>query len=141
MRLARCYRFCASHRLHSPALSESENQGVYGKCNNPFGHGHNYVLEVAVAGPVDEKTGRLIEVPALDRLVEEKILKAFHLRNLNQEVPAFADSVPTTENLALEIRKRLKDAWAEAFPGGRVALEGLRIRETKRNTFELTEDS
>jgi len=141
MRLTRRYRFCASHRLHSPALSEDQNRDVYGKCNNPFGHGHNYVLEVTVAGPVDEETGRLIDIRALNRLIEEKVIKAFNERNLNRDVPAFAETVPTTEHVALEIRSRLKDAWAQAFPDGETGLAGLRVHETKRNIFELTEET
>jgi len=141
MLLTRRYRFCASHRLHTPALSEDQNRDVYGKCNNPFGHGHNYVLEVTVAGPVDTETGRLIDIRALDRLIEEKVIKAFDDRNLNREVSAFAESVPTTEYVVLEIRKRLKDAWTNAFPSGAVALAGLRVHETKRNIFEVTEET
>ena len=78
--LARRYRFSASHRLHSPALSEERNREVYGKCNHPFGHGHNYVLEVAVRGPVDSEIGRMVSVEELDRLLSERLTGRTHAR-------------------------------------------------------------
>ena len=75
--VSRKYRFSASHRLHSEQLSESENQRIYGKCNYPFGHGHNYELEIGVKGPVEAKSGRAVDTAALDRLVSTEILEAF----------------------------------------------------------------
>lgn len=137
MRLTRRYRFCSSHRLHSPALTDAENRDVYGKCNNPHGHGHNYVLDVTVAGPVDAETGKLADTKALDRLVNEQVVLAFDHRDLNREMPR---AVPTTENLAAEIRARLRAGWKDAFPDGAPALAGVRIHETKRNIFELNEE-
>jgi 6-pyruvoyltetrahydropterin/6-carboxytetrahydropterin synthase len=131
IRLTRLYRFCASHRLHAAAFSDAENRALYGKCNNPHGHGHDYVLEVSVRGPVDPESGRVADLAALDALVREQVLEAFDHRDLNAEVPAFATCVPTTENLALEIQARLKDRWA----GPR--LDRIRIQETKRNSLEL----
>ena len=97
--VTRVYRFAASHRLHSPLLTEAENDRVYGKCNNPYGHGHDYVLQVSVSGVVAE-TGVLCNVEALDGLVEEKILRYVRDRNLN-DWDEFSVSVPTTENLAV----------------------------------------
>jgi 6-pyruvoyltetrahydropterin/6-carboxytetrahydropterin synthase len=135
--LTRRYRFSSSHRLHSPALSEAENARLYGKCNNPFGHGHDYVLDVTVGGPLDEATGRVVDLTALDTLIEEQVLGPFEHRNLNREVPAFAGVVPTTENLAAEIGRRLEGAWAAAFNGSGTRLQRIRIEETKRNSFAL----
>jgi 6-pyruvoyltetrahydropterin/6-carboxytetrahydropterin synthase len=136
MRLTRRYRFSASHRLHTPALSDSENRALYGKCNNPYGHGHNYAIEVSVRGEVEERTGRVADLRALDALVERTVLRAFDHRNLNA-LPEFASAVPTSENLGVEIHRRLASAWAEAFPGGRPVLERVRVEETERNIFEI----
>ena len=91
IRLTRRYRFSASHRLHADGISEAENRALYGKCNNPHGHGHDYVLDVSLRGRVDGETGRVADVAALDRLVRERVLEAFDQRNLNAEVAAFAD--------------------------------------------------
>jgi 6-pyruvoyltetrahydropterin/6-carboxytetrahydropterin synthase len=139
IRLTRRYRFSASHRLHADGISEAENRALYGKCNNPHGHGHDYVLDVSLRGRVDGETGRVADVAALDRLVRERVLEAFDQRNLNAEVAAFAERVPTTENLAIEIRSRLATQWDTAFPGVGPALDGIRIQETKRNRVELYE--
>jgi 6-pyruvoyltetrahydropterin/6-carboxytetrahydropterin synthase len=135
--LGRRYTFCASHRLHSPALSEAENKALYGKCNNPFGHGHNYEVEVTVRGQVDPVTGRAVDLAALDSLVETQILAPFRFRNLNEEVPAFRSDVPTTENLASEVLRRLQSAWTAEFGGGEAHLEKVRIWETDRNICEI----
>lgn len=137
IRVTRRYRFSASHRLHAAAFSDAENRALYGKCNNPYGHGHDYVLEVSVRGPVDRVSGRAVDLDALDRLVRGHVLEPFDHRDLNTEVPAFAGVVPTTENLAVEIRSRLARKWSGAFPDAWPKLERIRIQETKRNTFEL----
>jgi 6-pyruvoyltetrahydropterin/6-carboxytetrahydropterin synthase len=139
-RVTRRYRFAASHRLHAPQLSEEENRRVYGKCNNPYGHGHNYVLEVSARGPLDSVTGRALDPGALDRLVERGVLAPFDHRNLNVEAPAFASAVPTSENLALEIRRRLKAEWSVEFPGEWPKLDRVRIAETDNNMFEIGAD-
>lgn len=138
MTLTRRYRFSASHRLHAPSLPEPENARIYGKCNNPFGHGHDYVLDVTVRGPLDEPTGRIVDLETLDALVRREILDAFEHKNLNIDVPSFANTVPTTENLLLEIRRRLAREWACAFPNGAPTLDKIRIEETRRNIFELS---
>lgn len=137
MRLTRRYRFSASHRLHSHLLSQAENQRVYGKCNNPFGHGHDYLLEVRVRGPLDEVTGRIVDLGKLDGLVAEQVLSAFEHRDLNAEVEAFRDMPPTTENLAAVIRQRLRSRWAQTFAEDGPQLDRIRIEETKRNSIEL----
>ncbi len=139
IRVTRRYRFSASHRLHSTELSEERNDEIYGKCNNPFGHGHNYELDVSVRGPVDAVTGRAVDGSQLDRLIHEQVLDPFHHRSLNTEVPQFAQVVPTTENLGIEIHRRLKRCWRLVFPGEWPVLEKVRIAETPRNFFEVTE--
>ncbi len=136
IRLARRYRFSASHRLHSPALPEAANAELYGKCNNPCGHGHNYVLEVGLRGPLDEATGRVADVAALDRLVETKVLEKLRYRDLNREARQIAGEVPTTENLAAGIVRELSSWWPEFFPGPGPSLERVRICETPRNVIE-----
>jgi 6-pyruvoyltetrahydropterin/6-carboxytetrahydropterin synthase len=128
--LARRYRFAASHRLHNPKWSAEANRELYGKCNSPYGHGHNYVLEVAFVGPVEPKTGMITNLAELDPFVEREVIEAFDHRYLNEEVAQFRDVVPTTENLAREVFRRLKD-----FPGAK--LERVRIEETSKNSFEF----
>jgi 6-pyruvoyltetrahydropterin/6-carboxytetrahydropterin synthase len=139
-RVTRQYRFAASHRLHSNSLSEEENQALYGKCNNPYGHGHNYVVDVTARGPVDEFTGRVLDVRLLDELVAREVLRPFDHRNLNTEVEQFEHLVPTSENLAGEICRRLQERWKEVFPGEWPRLEKVRIVETPRNIFEVRTD-
>ena len=129
LHLARRYRFSASHRLHSAQLCEEENWRVYGKCNNPYGHGHNYVLEVAVSGPVDPATGMIANLVDLDAFVERNVIEPFDHKYLNEEIAEFRDQVPTTENLCVEIYKRLRN-----FPQAR--LERVLVEETGNNTFE-----
>jgi 6-pyruvoyltetrahydropterin/6-carboxytetrahydropterin synthase len=135
-RVTRFYRFAASHRLHAPELSAAENRELYGKCNNPYGHGHNYVMEVSARGPLDS-SGRALDPDRLDELVERQVLGPFGHRNLNLDVSSFARQVPTTENLAFEICRRLKENWSTAFPGEWPRLDRVRIAETGRNIFEV----
>ena len=127
--LGRRYRFAASHRLHSPHLSEEENCRVFGKCSHPYGHGHNYVLEVSLSGEIDPSTGMIANLADLDAFVERHVLEDFDHRSLNEDVAAFRDKVPTTENLCIEIFRRL-----ERFPHAK--LERVRIQETGNNSFE-----
>jgi 6-pyruvoyltetrahydropterin/6-carboxytetrahydropterin synthase len=127
--LSRRYAFCASHRLHSAHLDEAENQRIYGKCNNPYGHGHNYVIEVTVTGAVNPDTGMIANLTDLDGFVKREVLEPFDHTYLNKDVAAFRDVVPTTENLCVEIFSRLK-----SFPHAR--LVKIRLEETGRNSFE-----
>jgi 6-pyruvoyltetrahydropterin/6-carboxytetrahydropterin synthase len=127
--LGRRYRFSASHRLHSPQFSEEENNRIYGKCNNPFGHGHNYIVEIRVSGKVDPATGMISNLADLDSFVNERVIEPFDHRSLNEEVPAFQKAVPTTEILCIEIFQRLK-----SFPHAK--LEAVRVEETSNNSFE-----
>lgn len=140
IRVTRRYHFAASHRLHAPSLSDGENRALYGKCNNPFGHGHNYVLEVSVRGPLEERTGRAVDLGRLDELVRRLVVEPFSHRNLNEEVEAFRAEVPTSENLGREVARRLKQDWASAFPGEWPRLERICINETSRNIFEVSPD-
>jgi len=130
--LTRRYRFSASHRLHSRRFSEEQNRELYGKCANPLGHGHNYVVEVTVAGPVDPATGMVANLGDLDPFVKREVIEAFDHKYLNQEIEEFGDLVPTTENLCREIYRRLKP-----FPAAR--LERVRIEETSNNSFEFVD--
>ena len=139
IRVTRRYTFSASHRLDIPSMTEEANRELFGKCNNPFGHGHNYVLDVSVRGPVDERTGRAVDPVGLDRLVRERVLSKLHLKNLNEEIETFRDVVPTTENIGLLIHQDLKQNWRSAFPGDWPQLEKVRIEETERNIFEISE--
>ena len=126
--LNRRYRFSASHRLHSLQLSDAENLATYGKCNNPHGHGHNYILEVTVSGRVDEN-GMVCNLVDLDECVHRSVVTKFDVENLNMQ-PEFAISVPTTENLCTVIYDILKREFRQAH------LEGVRLEETMMNAFE-----
>jgi 6-pyruvoyltetrahydropterin/6-carboxytetrahydropterin synthase len=137
MRVTRRYRFAASHRLHSAGLTDDENRALYGKCSNPYGHGHDYVLDVTAVGPVNAASGQAVHVPTLDRLVTEQVLREFDHRYLNADLSDFQTMVPTSENIIQVIEQRLNARWAEAFPGEWPRLEAIRLRETKRNAFEL----
>src|SRR6516225_6877264 len=127
--LTRRYRFAAAHRLHSDALNEEENQTVYGKCNNRYGHGHNYVLEVTVAGPVDPKIGMVCNLADLDAFVNNTILDRFGHQNLNT-LAEFQEIVPTTENLCIELYNILERGFRHA------QIEKIRMEETMLNSFE-----
>ena len=131
MRLTSRYRFSASHRLDTPALTPDENRRLYGKCNNPHGHGHDYVLDITVDGPVGED-GQVVNREAFDTLVRDRVLARLDHKNLNADIPELARSVTTTENLATLVRGALTDGWT--LPA---RLVRVRISETTRNTFEL----
>jgi 6-pyruvoyltetrahydropterin/6-carboxytetrahydropterin synthase len=135
-RLTRRYVFSASHRLHNPALTADENQAVYGKCNNPYGHGHNYGLEVTVAGPVHPATGMVVNLASLDAAVEQEVLARFDHTNLNLCAEHFGREVPTSENLCVVIYRLLLERWRHdpALAGTR--LEKIRLDETRNNSFE-----
>src|SRR2546428_6647211 len=128
-RLTRRYMFSASHRLHSDDMSPEENVATYGKCNNQYGHGHNYALEVTVSGPVDENTGMVCNLVDLDGFVEREILEHFDQQNLNT-LAEFVHAVPTTENLCAAIYDILRRGFTQAH------LEKIRMEETMMNSFE-----
>jgi 6-pyruvoyltetrahydropterin/6-carboxytetrahydropterin synthase len=127
--LTRRYWFSASHRLHSERMSPEENRATYGKCNNPYGHGHNYALEVTVSGQVEESTGMVCNLVDLDGFVEREILSRYDHVNLNT-VAEFSTRVPTTENLCIQIYEILQRGFAHAH------LERVRLEETMMNSFE-----
>jgi 6-pyruvoyltetrahydropterin/6-carboxytetrahydropterin synthase len=129
--LTRRYRFSSSHRLHNPDMSAEENLATYGKCNNPHGHGHNYALEVTVSGQVDPSTGMICNLVDLDGFVERELLSRYNLENLNT-LQEFAETVPTTENLCVEIYEILQRGFQKAH------LERVRIEETMLNSFEYS---
>ena len=131
--LGRRYHFAALHRLHNVNLSEEENRRIYGKCNNAYGHGHNYSVEVCLSGPVDPATGMIANLADLDAFVNKQVIEPFDHRSLQDEVSTFREIVPTTENLCMEIFQRLK-----AFPHAK--LESVRVVETSNNSFEYAGD-
>lgn len=125
----RRYMMSASHRLNTDALSAEENRVAYGKCNNPHGHGHNYVVEVLACGPVDPETGMVINLVTMDEAVQTRVLDRFDHANLNLD-PMFAQTVPTTENLCKAVYQLLSGSFAPA------RLEQVRVEETENNFFE-----
>lgn len=131
---SRRYRLSASHRLHTDAFSSEQNFAVYGKCNNPHGHGHNYVVEVTVGGQVDAETGMVCDLVELDTCVKKEVVERFDLTNLNMD-PLFQHRVPTTENLCIEIYRLLEAAFDKA------ELVRVRVEETSNNSFEYPSSS
>ncbi|XP_076856220.1 6-pyruvoyl tetrahydrobiopterin synthase-like [Brachyhypopomus gauderio] len=101
--ITRVQSFSACHRLHSKSLNDEENRRIFGKCNNPNGHGHNYKVEVTVRGKIDHNTGMVMNLTDLKQHIEEAIMKPLDHKNLDLDVPFFADIVSTTENLAVYI--------------------------------------
>ena len=124
--LTRTFRFAAAHYYYDPRLSDAENRAAFGKCANRHGHGHNYRVDVTLAGTPDPRTGMLIDLVALDRIVDERVLQAADHRNLNLEVDHFASRLPTTENIALWVWERLEDA----FQGWSCRLARVRVHES-----------
>jgi 6-pyruvoyltetrahydropterin/6-carboxytetrahydropterin synthase len=119
----------ASHRLHAERLSAEENRAAYGKCNNPHGHGHNYIVEVLVGGPVDPETGMVVNLAVVDEVVQKKVLERFDHTNLNLD-PIFTERVPTTENLCKAVFELVDGSFAPA------QLVRVRVEETENNFFE-----
>ena len=140
--VTRRYSFSASHRLNSPALSEQQNSDLFGKCNNPHGHGHNYELFVTVSSEVDVVTGLAVDRERLDKLVQQTVLQRVDHQDFNRDVPEFQGLlIPTTENVSFEIFRWLAEAWAAEFNGNVPRLEKVRIGETARNIFEVTRNA
>ncbi len=129
--LTRSLDFAASHRLHAPGLSDDENCALFGKCNNPHGHGHNYGVEVTVAGEPDPVTGMLIDLAALDAVLEREIMGRFDHKHLNEDMPDFAAINPTSENLTRVIWEHLENKIPAPARLYRVV-----VKETDRNYFE-----
>ena len=127
--LTRRYMFSASHRLHSDDMSPEENRATYGKCNNPYGHGHNYMVEITVSGQVDQSSGMVCNLVDLDGFVHQHVLERYDHQNLNL-LHDFGARVPTTENLCIAIYKIVQRGFTQAH------LERVRIEETMMNSFE-----
>lgn len=122
--------FSASHRLHNPALSDEENRTIFGKCNSPNGHGHNYIIEITVAGEINPVTGYLIDLKQLKDIIRENIIDKVDHKNLNMDVDFLKGVITTTENLALLFWKLLENK----IPNGK--LFSVKISETENNFFE-----
>ena len=136
--LKHAFEFAASHRLHAPSLSDDENRRLYGKCNNPHGHGHNYRVEVALRGtPGDD--GRLVAIEDLERVVDEAVIGPMDHKHLNAEVAEFADGLnPSVEHIAQVAYRRLTRALAGVLPAG-VALDAVTVWETPKTWCEYRE--
>lgn len=130
MTLTRVYEFAASHRLHAPQLSDAENASMFGKCNNPAGHGHNYTLEVTVEGEPDPRTGMMVDLGRLDKTGDDLVVERYDHKHLNVDLPEFQNIAPTSEVIAAEIFKRLDGQ----VPG---KLNRIRLYETARSYFEI----
>ena len=122
--------FSASHRLHNPSISDEENINIFGKCNSPNEHGHNYILEVVVAGEIDPLSGYVIDLKLLKKIIIENVINLLDLKNLNMDVDFLKGIIPTTENLAVGIWNLLKDK----IPSGK--LYAVKIAETENNFLE-----
>lgn len=131
--LTRRYSFPASHRLFRADWSDAKNRRAFGKCANLHGHGHNYVLEVTITGPVDPSTGMIANLADLDTFVRARVLDDFDHANLNEQIPEFRETIPTTENLCRAIFKRLGGF-------GHAHIERVRVEETAKNSFEYIAD-
>ena len=129
--LTRCLDFAAAHRLHAPGLSHSENLAVFGKCNNANGHGHNYGVEVTVIGEPDPITGMIVDLVALDKVLDTEIMQRYDHKHLNDDTDDFATTNPTSENLTIAIWRHL-----ESKIPAPARLQKVVVRETERNFFE-----
>jgi 6-pyruvoyltetrahydropterin/6-carboxytetrahydropterin synthase len=134
VRLSQKFEFSATHRLHNPALGDDDNRRTYGKCNNPHGHGHNYEVQVTLAGDPDA-SGLLVDVPAFERIVATTVIDRFDHKNLNVELPEFRDVIPSVENIATMIFKLLKPPFADA--GAKLA--SVTVWETPKTSCEYSE--
>ena len=134
IRMTRRYHFSAAHVLARPDWSDERNHAVYGKCANPSGHGHNYVLEVTVRGELDPASGRIVPVERMDGLVHRCVIDPLDHRFLNRDVPEFLRCVPTAENIARFAFRALKGELSPAV------LDRVRLRETANNTVEYSEE-
>ena len=131
MLMTRAYEFSASHRLHSPHLSDADNRDLFGKCNYDNGHGHNYEVEITVHGPLEARTGRVIDPDMLDSIVNSRVLDRYDHRHFNYDVPEFAGLVPSAEVITRVIWEQL-----EAHIPLPARLYRVLVRETPRNIFE-----
>ncbi len=134
--LTRIYEFSAAHRLHSFELSDSENLEIFGKCNNPNGHGHNYVLEVTLSGEVDQRTGLLVRTVDLDQIINKKVLGRFDHKHLNIDTVEFQVRNPTSENFVQVLWEQIENDILSLAPSRSVCLYRLRLKETPKSFFD-----
>jgi 6-pyruvoyltetrahydropterin/6-carboxytetrahydropterin synthase len=128
--VTRRMHFNAAHRVHNPALSDAENTELFGKCNNPNWHGHNYTLDVSVKGEISPKTGYVVDLAKLKEIVNREVIDKVDHRNMNVEVPFMKGLIPTTENIVVAMWKVLAPAVAPA------KLARLKLWETENNSAE-----
>lgn len=122
--------FSASHRIYNPNLTDEENFEIYGKCSNPNGHGHNYIIEVTIAGEINPETGYLIDLKHLKKIIRDNVLDKLDHKNLNVDVDFLKNVIPTAENILIGIWYQLKDK----IPNGK--LYSIKLYETENNYFE-----
>ena len=134
-RLSQRFEFSASHRLHNPALPDDVNRRTYGKCNNPHGHGHNYEVQVTLAGTPADDTGLLIDVPEFEQTVARTVIDRLDHKNLNVEVPEFRNLIPSVENISRVIYHLLKPK----LETGRTRLASVTVWETPKTWCEYSE--
>ena len=134
IRLSQRFEFSASHRLHSSQLSDEENRRSFGKCNNPYGHGHNYEVQVTLRGTPDAG-GVLIDIPSFEHIVDDAIIQRFDHKNLNVELPEFRDLMPSVENIAMVIHRLLKPRLASPHS----ELASVTVWETSKTWCEYSE--
>ena len=134
--VTRIFTFCAGHRLYRPDWSDAENAAVFGKCANPNGHGHNYTLELSLAGKIDPQTGMIINLRQVKELVDARVLADVDHKSLNADVAWMKGVIPTTELFAEKLWQRLAEVFAEAAPG--VRMERLVLHETPNNRVTVT---
>ncbi|HEY2586392.1 MAG TPA: 6-carboxytetrahydropterin synthase [Tepidisphaeraceae bacterium] len=135
MRLSQTFEFSATHRLHNPKATDAENRHIFGKCNNPHGHGHNYEVQVTLLGEPDA-TGLLIEIPEFERIVAATVIDRFDHKNLNVEVPEFRELIPTVENIAMTTYRLLKPKFAKKS----AKLASVTVWETPKTWCEYSEE-
>ena len=131
--ITHCQEFSASHRLHNSALSDEENRRIFGPCNNPHGHGHNYVVEVTVRGEVAAQTGMVLDLNVLSGIVRERIFSRVDHKHLNHDVPFLSDLITTAENVAIAFWAELEPSVTD-LPG--CVLHRIRVRESASNSAE-----
>ncbi len=131
MLISKKVEFSASHVCRSPQLSDAENERIYGAAANPHGHGHNYIVEVAIEGEPDPVTGMILDLKQLKEILENRVLDVYDHRMLNREVEPFSNVVPTVENIAIDIWNRV-----DPHIGGRARLHSIRVQETAELSVE-----
>ena len=137
----RRYRLSASHRLHAPCLTDQQNRDTYGKCNNPYGHGHNYFVEITVSGPIDPETGFVVDMPKLDALAQRELIDRFDAQHMNADATFSGDFVPSTENFSYEVERVFRAGVPLLDPTGHLRLHSIRVEETANNSFDLISQS